>query len=84
MREDDVTEFHLDPSLYFSQTGEACLLPWKEYHTDFGLHNQISAETLNAVLVSSPQSNLIVVDCRFEYEFQGGHIRGAVNISSKE
>ncbi len=26
----------------------------------------------------------IVVDCRFEYEFNGGHIDGAVNLNSKE
>lgn len=33
--------------------------------------------------MSSP-SSLIIVDCRFDYEFSGGHIRGAVNVSSKE
>lgn len=27
---------------------------------------------------------LIVIDCRFEYEFNGGHIDGAINISSKQ
>ncbi|VEU23223.1 DEKNAAC104362 [Brettanomyces naardenensis] len=26
---------------------------------------------------------LVVVDCRFEYEYQGGHIEGAINVSSK-
>lgn len=26
----------------------------------------------------------VIVDCRFEYEFQGGHINGAININSKE
>jgi len=26
----------------------------------------------------------IVVDCRFEYEYNGGHIDGAVNVNSKE
>lgn len=26
----------------------------------------------------------VVVDCRFEYEYQGGHIDGAININSKE
>lgn len=26
----------------------------------------------------------IVVDCRFEYEYKGGHIEGAVNVNSKE
>lgn len=28
--------------------------------------------------------NSIVVDCRFEYEYKGGHIEGAVNVNNKE
>lgn len=27
---------------------------------------------------------VVVVDCRFEYEYEGGHIAGAINVSSKE
>lgn len=26
----------------------------------------------------------VVVDCRFEYEYEGGHIEGAVNYNDKE
>jgi M-phase inducer tyrosine phosphatase len=26
----------------------------------------------------------IIVDCRFEYEYEGGHIAGAINVTSKE
>lgn len=26
----------------------------------------------------------IVVDCRFEYEYKGGHIEGAINVNSKD
>lgn len=26
----------------------------------------------------------IIVDCRFEYEYEGGHIEGAINVNSKE
>lgn len=29
-------------------------------------------------------NNSIVVDCRFEYEYKGGHIEGAVNVNNKE
>ena len=28
--------------------------------------------------------NIVIVDCRFDYEYQGGHIKGAININSKE
>ena len=27
---------------------------------------------------------VIVVDCRFDYEYQGGHIKGAINVNSKD
>ena len=26
----------------------------------------------------------IIVDCRFEYEYEGGHIEGAINVNDKE
>jgi rhodanese-related sulfurtransferase len=26
----------------------------------------------------------MVIDCRFDYEYKGGHIKGAVNIRSPE
>lgn len=28
--------------------------------------------------------DIIIIDCRFEYEFEGGHINGAVNYNDKE
>ncbi|KAH8427802.1 putative tyrosine protein phosphatase MIH1 [Aspergillus melleus] len=28
--------------------------------------------------------NILVIDCRFEYEYEGGHINGAVNYNDKE
>jgi M-phase inducer tyrosine phosphatase len=28
--------------------------------------------------------NILVIDCRFEYEFEGGHINGAINHNDKE
>ncbi|KAF3387473.1 M-phase inducer phosphatase [Penicillium rolfsii] len=28
--------------------------------------------------------NIIIVDCRFEYEYEGGHINGALNYNDKE
>ncbi|XP_060537304.1 M-phase inducer phosphatase-like [Cylas formicarius] len=47
----------------------------------------ISAETL-ARLIKGEFSNTVasfkVIDCRYPYEFKGGHIDGAVNIYTKE
>jgi M-phase inducer tyrosine phosphatase len=28
--------------------------------------------------------NIVIIDCRFEYEYEGGHINGAVNYNDKE
>lgn len=48
---------------------------------------RISKETLLEVLDGKFNENFdqrMIIDCRFEYEFQGGHIDGAVNYNNKE
>ncbi|QLQ80151.1 hypothetical protein HG537_0D01520 [Torulaspora globosa] len=49
---------------------------------------RISAETLKSIIedgiYKSHYDSYQVVDCRFEYEFKGGHICNALNISSRE
>ena len=48
---------------------------------------RISKETLIGVLDGSYNQHyekLVIVDCRFEYEYNGGHIDGAVNFNDKE
>ncbi|KAF2101603.1 mitotic inducer phosphatase cdc25 [Rhizodiscina lignyota] len=48
---------------------------------------RITQETMLQVLdgqYNSHFDNIKVVDCRFEYEFNGGHINGAVNHNDKE
>lgn len=47
---------------------------------------RIREETLCCLLDGTYKhlfDKVIVIDCRFEYEYEGGHIAGAVNISSK-
>ncbi|KAL8968067.1 MAG: hypothetical protein Q9183_002639 [Haloplaca sp. 2 TL-2023] len=48
---------------------------------------RIAKETMIDVLNGKHQSSYdksMIVDCRFEYEFEGGHIDGAINVNSKE
>ncbi|KAL9600735.1 MAG: hypothetical protein Q9219_002976 [cf. Caloplaca sp. 3 TL-2023] len=48
---------------------------------------RITKETMVDVLDGKHQSTYdqsLVVDCRFEYEFEGGHIDGAINVNNKE
>lgn len=47
---------------------------------------RISVDTLVRLLdgeYSESFDKVIIVDCRFEYEYQGGHIDGSVNVSSQ-
>ncbi|KAL8955972.1 MAG: hypothetical protein Q9193_006359 [Seirophora villosa] len=48
---------------------------------------RITKETMVDVLdgkYQAPYDHSIIVDCRFEYEYEGGHIAGAINVNSKE
>lgn len=48
---------------------------------------RITKETMVDILdgkYNQCYSQSIVVDCRFEYEYKGGHIEGAVNFNNKE
>ncbi|KAF7322847.1 Rhodanese domain-containing protein [Mycena chlorophos] len=51
--------------------------------TDDGLM-RINAQTLNNLLDGhySEHADYYVIDCRFDYEFNGGHINGAVNLNT--
>ncbi|GAV54720.1 hypothetical protein ZYGR_0AS00420 [Zygosaccharomyces rouxii] len=49
---------------------------------------RITAETLRTIMdygAHKPQyDSFCIIDCRFEYEFKGGHISNALNICSRE
>lgn len=45
---------------------------------------RISPDTLADLLRGNYNVDFVIVDCRFKYEYNGGHIKGAVNISTKQ
>lgn len=48
---------------------------------------RITKETMVDILdgkYNQSYDRSIIVDCRFEYEYEGGHIEGAINVNSKE
>lgn len=47
------------------------------------LTHETFVDVLNGVYNENGQSPLIV-DCRFEYEYEGGHITSAVNFNDRE
>lgn len=71
----DLDELHQPVLPHFFQEGQPDSIP------------RITKETLLRVLDGSFDGDFdqrMVVDCRFEYEFEGGHIDGAVNYNDKE
>lgn len=71
----------VDESLY-SSTSDASLLSLLQDCRNPEL-NSISSLTLSNLLTSKEQPYLII-DCRFEYEYLGGHIQRAININTTE
>lgn len=48
---------------------------------------RITKHTMTDILDGKFQASYdqsVIIDCRFEYEYEGGHIDGAVNVNSKE
>jgi len=71
----DIDELHQPALPHFFQEGQPDSIP------------RITKETLLQVLDGSFDGQFderMVIDCRFEYEFEGGHIKGAVNYNDKE
>lgn len=71
----DVDELHQPGLPHFFQEGQPDSIP------------RITRETLLQVLDGNFDTQFdqrMIIDCRFEYEFEGGHIDGAVNYNDKD
>lgn len=66
----------------FSKT---CILPLAEgHHEDL---KSITPETLGALIKGDFKDTInsyTIIDCRYPYEYEGGHIQGALNLYSKD
>lgn len=66
-------------------TGESVMLP--SFTNKDDTIRRIDKATMVQVLeghYKEQYDQCYIVDCRFEYEYQGGHIDGAININSNE
>ncbi|PMD31391.1 Rhodanese-like protein [Hyaloscypha variabilis F] len=71
----DIDELHIPVLPHFFQEGQPDSIP------------RITKNTLLEILDGSYDNQFdqrMIIDCRFEYEFEGGHIDGAVNYNDKE
>ena len=77
--------FSIDPALFIPIGFDDPYVPELSFAgSEIGLQT-ISPETLHTYMhTEEARSRILVVDCRFEYEFAGGHISGAMNICSPE
>lgn len=61
--------------------------PIKSFTIEEDPFRRIDRDTLCEIMDGQHGSwydRYMIVDCRFEYEYEGGHINGAININSKE
>lgn len=69
---------HNDP-LLIGDCSRQYLLP---FITDGRHHDlkEISGETLVQLLCGEIEVQYTVIDCRYPYEYAGGHVKGAINL----
>jgi M-phase inducer tyrosine phosphatase len=75
------------PSIMDTETAHVPQLPHFVSQDEAGDLPRITKETLCEVLdgkYDAVYDKFVIVDCRFEYEYNGGHISGAVNFNDKE
>ncbi|KAI9353347.1 Rhodanese-like domain-containing protein [Zopfochytrium polystomum] len=65
------------------QSEQECPLPTMQTGQD--AFKRISCVTLSDLLqgkYAGKVDNFVIIDCRFPYEFEGGHIQGAINVTT--
>lgn len=75
------------PSIMDVEAGHVLQLPHFTPDDQAGSLPRIEKKTMIDVLDGKYQNQydkIVVIDCRFEYEYKGGHIDGAVNFNDKD
>ena len=75
------------PSIMDVEAPHVPQLPHFDLEGDAGALPRITKETMVGILdgnFNHLYEKLVIIDCRFEYEYAGGHINGAVNFNDKE
>ena len=75
------------PSIMDAEAPHVPQLPHFHLEGETGCLPRITKETMISVLDGHYDhfyEKRVVIDCRFEYEYEGGHVEGAVNFNDKE
>lgn len=75
------------PSIMDIETSQAPQLPHFFSNEQVGDLPRIQAKTMIEILdgrYNHKYEKFVIIDCRFEYEYLGGHINGAVNFNDKD
>ncbi|KAG0660724.1 cell division cycle- protein [Maudiozyma exigua] len=79
LRNSNIQTFHLHDIEHYSA---------KSKMTINDTFPRIDVDTLKDIIVNDTYKphydEYLIIDCRFEYEYQGGHIKGAINFSRPE
>ena len=71
------------PDELFAEDDQAKLLQCLDYQDSFAPNcNPISGQTLADLLLTKDSHPVIIIDCRFDYEYNYGHIKGAINVDN--
>ncbi len=67
---------------------EQILLPIVKGNNSYNVFPSVSIHTVASLMtgiIKPPEERkIIIIDCRFHYEYQGGHIQGAINITGSD
>lgn len=78
----------LSNNFYQSKLTESQINIFQKEECSNPLFPRISAESLSQIILNNTHQphykSYHIIDCRFEYEYQGGHIKNAININSKD
>ncbi|XP_067858118.1 cell division cycle 25 homolog d isoform X3 [Heptranchias perlo] len=81
----DKIQMKAEGNVHQQEKENACVLPVEEgKHQDL---KYISVQTLAALLAGGFEhvvDECVIVDCRYPYEYDGGHIKGALNLYTEE
>lgn len=65
------------------QSNTPSILPWQQFGEPFYFLEPCCLNDISNGFYNHMIDEIFIIDCRFSYEYEGGHIKGAINIWSQ-